>query len=128
MNEIYILCGITTLSVIIIIFLKKLKSDTALPLSLLLGIVLLRQALNIFRENKTFFERIAGDTAFTQYGNIIAKAFGITIIIELLSEFCKEAGENSIAAKIELLGKIELVVLSLPLIENILEIVKKIIF
>lgn len=124
--DIFVLCGITTISVVIIIFLKRLKSDLSLPLSLLLGIVLLRQALNLLGENEALFKKISGNTAFFQYGDILLKAFGISIIIELLSDFCKEAGENTIATKIELLGKIEIIVLSIPLIEKILDIVKNI--
>ena len=126
MMDLFVLCGITTISVVIIIFLKRLKSDLSLPLSLLLGIVLLRQALNLLGENEALFKKISGNTAFFQYGDILLKAFGISIIIELLSDFCKEAGENTIATKIELLGKIEIIVLSIPLIEKILDIVKNI--
>lgn len=124
--DLFVLCGITTISVVIIIFLKRLKSDLSLPLSLLLGIVLLRQALNLLGENEALFKKISGNTSFFQYGDILLKAFGISIIIELLSDFCKEAGENTIATKIELLGKIEIIVLSIPLIEKILDIVKNI--
>ena len=127
MIKLFAVCGITTISVIIIIFLKKLKSDIVLPLSLLLGIVLLRQAVNTFKDNSVLLENLSKHITFSEYGNILLKAFGISIIIELLSDFCREAGELTIANKIELVGKIEIIVLSLPLIEKILEIVKTLI-
>ncbi len=128
MINLFTLCGITVISVIIIIVLKNLKSDFALPLALFLGVILLRQALLILEEKGAVLKNIFEDNSFFQYGNVILKAFGISIIIELLSDFCKESGENSIATKIELFGKIEIIVLSLPLVEKILEIVRIIIF
>ena len=128
MINLFTLCGIAVISVIIIIILKRLKSDFALPLALFLGIILLRQAFLILQEKEAVFKTIFEGNSFSQYGNVIIKAFGISIIIELLSDFCKEAGEKSIATKIELLGKIEIIVLSLPLVEKVLEIVRKIIF
>lgn len=127
MINLYTLCGITTIAVIIIIVLKKAKSEFVLPLSLLFGIILLRQALNLLREHEMFFKTLLEATSFNEYWKIIVKAFGVSIIIEVLSDFCKEAGENSIASKIELLGKIEIIALSFPLIEKLLETVKTII-
>jgi stage III sporulation protein AD len=127
MINILTLCGITVLSVVIIVFLKKVKSDFALPLSFLLGILLLRQALHTLEAGGGLLKKIFENNPFSEYGNLILKAFGISIAVELLSEFCRDAGENSISAKIELLGKIEIIILSLPLIEKILDIVKNII-
>lgn len=127
MINLYVLCGITTIVVIIIIVLKKVKSEFVLPLSLLFGIILLRQALNLLHEHEVFFKNLVEAANFNVYWNVILKAFGVSMIIEVLSDFCKEVGENSIASKIELLGKIEIIVLSFPLIEKLLEIVKTII-
>ena len=46
---------------------------------------------------------------------------GIAYIAEFGAQVCKDAGEGSIAAKIELAAKILVVVLALPIIVAILE-------
>lgn len=127
MINILTLCGITILFVIIIIFLKKAKSDLVLPLSFLLSIVLLRQALRTLESEGGLLKNLFENPPFSEYGDVILKAFGISLVVQLLSDFCKDAGESSISTKIELLGKIEIIILSLPLVEKILDIVKNII-
>ncbi len=121
-----ILCGVTVIAVIIIFLFKQLKSGFAFPLALLLCFILLRQALSILQTEGEFLKTIFENKSLSQYGNILLKTFGISLIVELLSDTCREAGENSVASKIELLGKVEIIVLSLPLVKNILETVKSI--
>ncbi len=127
MINILTLCGIIILSVIVIVFLKRVKNDFVLPLSFLLGILLLRQALHTLESEGGLLKRLFENNPFSEYGNVILKAFGISLVVQLLSDFCKDAGESSISTKIELLGKIEIIILSLPLVEKILDIVKNII-
>lgn len=128
MTDFYTLCAITIISIAIVMFLKKLRSDSALFLTFLLGIILLRQAMLAFNEKGKILQDFLKSGTFSQYGNVILKAFGISILVEILSDFCKEAGEVSIAKNVEFLGKIEILTLSIPLVEKILDIVKQIIY
>lgn len=52
--------------------------------------------------------------------NIIIKSLGISIICEIASTLCKDMGENTMALKSELVGRVALVVLSIPLINELL--------
>ena len=79
MINILTLCGITVLSVVIIVFLKKVKSDFALPLSFLLGILLLRQALHTLEAGGGLLKKLFENNPFSEYGNLILKAFVISI-------------------------------------------------
>ena len=57
-----------------------------------------------------------------EYFVIALKALGICYITQFTSEICKDFGQNSIASKIELIGKLFIITLTLPLIKGILNI------
>jgi stage III sporulation protein AD len=52
---------------------------------------------------------------------------GLAILTQICAEICKESGEGGIASAIELIGKIEILVLALPLINDILTVAKNLI-
>ena len=55
-----------------------------------------------------------------EYIEIILKTLAIAYMTQISSEMCRESGASSIAFGIETVGKIEIVILSLPLINNII--------
>ena len=50
---------------------------------------------------------------------ILWKVAGISLVTELAETVCADAGESALASKVELAGKISILVLSLPLFEDI---------
>lgn len=52
----------------------------------------------------------------------ILKALGICIITNFSVELCTDFGQASLASKVEMAGKIAIFILSLPILENILEV------
>ena len=52
----------------------------------------------------------------------ILKALGICIITNFSVELCTDFGQTSLASKVEMAGKISIFILSLPILENILEV------
>lgn len=62
------------------------------------------------------------NTAFSAYAGILLRALGIGYICAFTAELCKSAGEAMLAAAVVLAGKVELLLLCLPMISGILEI------
>lgn len=52
----------------------------------------------------------------------ILKALGICIITNFSVGICTDFGQTSLAAKVEMAGKVAIFILSLPILENILEV------
>ncbi len=52
----------------------------------------------------------------------ILKALGICIITNFSVGLCSDFGQSSLAAKVEMAGKIAILIISLPILENILEV------
>ena len=57
-----------------------------------------------------------------EYGALLLKTLGICILTQIASEACRDSGEGAIAAKVELAGKLAVLMLSLPLFGNLLTI------
>lgn len=62
-----------------------------------------------------------------RYVSIVLKIIGISYLVSISAELCKDAGENAIAAKIELAGKLIIIFMSLPIVNRLLGIVREII-
>ena len=54
-----------------------------------------------------------------EYGLILFKTLGICFLAQFAADSCRDAGESALASKVELAGKISILVLSLPLFEDI---------
>ena len=57
------------------------------------------------------------------YVETIIKITGISCISRFGTEICRDAGQNAIAANLELAGKIIIVVLSLPILTSVINLI-----
>ena len=120
------LFGTAILAVAVLLFLKQLKSNAAIPLALIFGLLLTKQAVNLIQGELAFFKELF-DSSFSQKStSTLFKIFGISLSVEAVSDICRDAGENLIASRIEFLGKLEILTLCIPLIQEILKIIKQI--
>ena len=61
------------------------------------------------------------------YTTILFKALGICFITQLACDTCRDVGESAIAGKLELAGKIAVILISFPLFRQLLEIASNLI-
>ena len=54
-----------------------------------------------------------------EYGVILLKTLGVCFLTQLSADSCRDAGEGALAAKVELAGKLFIVILALPLFQQI---------
>ena len=64
---------------------------------------------------------------FTQSGldesyiSLVFKATAICFITQITSDLCRDSGENAVASVMELWGRLSVMLISVPLIESIVE-------
>ena len=68
-------------------------------------------------------ELLGQEPALTDSAAILLKAVGVCFITQLACDLCRDAGENAIAARVETAGKAAILLISLPLFEQVLELV-----
>lgn len=125
--EILQIVGLGIVSAVIIIVLRAQKPEIAVQASIITGIViflLLASKLSAVLDMlQTFSDRANIDAA---YFTTVIKIIGIAYVAEFGAEVCRDAGEASIASKIELAGKVIIVVLAVPIVTSLLELVIRI--
>ena len=82
----------------------------------LFGIAAIRAASPLV----TYLSSLLRQGGAAPYGTVLFKALGIALLTQFCAEICRECGENAAAGGIELTGKIEILLLCLPLINEIL--------
>ena len=119
MTALIALCIITAL---LALTLRGQRPEFAMLLSLGCGIFVLLALMGQMKEIITGLEKImSGLTEQSDLTAIILKALGICIVAELGSQCCRDAGEAAIAAKVELVAKAALVLMSMPVFTSLME-------
>ena len=68
-----------------------------------------------------FIRTTVNSTSYGEYMPILLKALGIGLTAQTVADICRDSGETAIASKVELVGKLEILLISLPLIESIIK-------
>lgn len=125
MDILQIVC-IGIIAVVLASILKAQRPEIALQVSIATGIlifiVVVVKLAAVIDFIQTFSKRADIDST---YLTILLKIVGIAYIAEFGAEVCKDAGESSIASKIELAGKVTIVILAVPIITSLLDLVIK---
>lgn len=68
-------------------------------------------------------ELIAEAGLSAEYFGVLFKALGICYITQFAGDMCRDAGQTSMAGKIDLAGKTAVVLLALPLLSTLVELI-----
>ena len=126
--NIFMLVGVGIIAALISIILKQYKPEFGMCVSLIAGVIILLAIIrHISSVLDTIDELINAVSLDAIYGAALLKALAICYITGLAADTCKDSGEAAIAAKIEMAGKLAIVLVSLPLFKGIVDIVTELI-
>lgn len=121
--DVFKLIGIALTGAILSLTVKQYKQELSLCIGIITGIILLISICNglsgIFTEAQNIIEKSG---VKTEYLTAIIKIVGIGFITQFSAEVCRDAGQNAIASKLEIAGKILILTFTLPLISDFLDI------
>ena len=107
---------------IIIAILFKRKEEYSLYISIAACILILLWGIGKLEVILDSIEQLQGYIKINKaYIGILIKIIGITYITEISSSLCKDTGYNSIAEQIELVGKLTILAISMPILLALLE-------
>lgn len=122
--EILQIVGLGVVATVLIIVLKAQRPELAVQVSIMTGIVVFlmiaSKLATVLEVLDSFTRKVNIDTA---YLSTVLKIIGIAYIAEFGAEVCKDAGESAIASKIELAGKVVIIVLAMPIITSLLDLI-----
>lgn len=109
---------------ILIAVIKVHRPEIAIQISIITGIIIflliLSKISSVIQLLSQYAEKADIDISYIK---TLFKIIGIAYITEFGAEICKDAGENSIASKVELAGKVTIILLAVPIITSLLDLV-----
>lgn len=125
--EIFQIVGLGILATIIVVILKDFRPEFAILVSIVTGVIIFTLVLNkliyVVDTITTLQSRVDVNIS---YFNTILKIIGMAYIVEFASQISRDAGESSIAMKIEFAGKVLIMVLAIPIILTLMDLIVKI--
>ena len=121
--EVIKIVGVSVFAVIMIIILKNYRPEMALVLSIITGIGIMLYAISKMSSVINVLNDLVSKSGVnTDFLLIIIKVIGIAYIIEFGKNVCIDAGQSSIATKLEMAGKVVIVFLTIPLISSLVNV------
>lgn len=119
--------GIALITLVIIIILRQYKPEFVIYVELIAGVLILSMSFegitSIVNLIQSYSNKISISSKFII---VLLKITGIAILAEFASSICKDAGESSLATKIDIGSKVMIVTTSIPIISSLLEIILKV--
>ena len=104
------------------VVLRHNRPEFAMPVSIAAGAAILAMLLGMCIPILKELESLAARAKVNPDDfSVLLKALGICYIAQLAADACRDAGESSMASKIELGGKLAIVSLSLPMVIRLVE-------
>ncbi len=115
-------CAIVIIAVIMVLVIKKDSPAFALILSLAASLLILFLVLPRLSAVLDTLRTVAGNIKSSgEYIGVAIKVIGIAWAAEFGANVCADAGEQGIASKIELAGKVLIMAASAPVILTLLD-------
>ena len=126
MDEVIKIIGIGLLALILIIVIKQYRPEFAIYISIIAGIFIFFFAMDKLTNIINLLKDICNKAGVNnKYLGILIKMTGIAFLAEFAISICKDEGESALASKVELGSKAIVISMSIPIIQNLLEIILK---
>lgn len=117
--------GAGVIGAVLSVVLKQYRPEFSIYISLVTGMIMLGALILIVSPMiESVLQLSELSTNGFKYSELLLKSLAICYITQLASESCKDAGEGSIATKIDFAGRCAILLLSMPLFTELVNIVK----
>ena len=115
------LCGVVIASMV-----KGYKSEFAIYIVIttvmVIFIMVIYKLTSVFEFLSAIYNQISYGKNFFP---IILKVLAVAYIADFTAQICRDSGENAIAGKVELAGKVMIFYLAIPVMMSVMELVNK---
>lgn len=122
MKVAFTVCGIGILTVIIVAIVREIHESYVKWITLVSVLICLGIIVSSIGEAVSVIKEITSHASNT-YTEAVLKALGITVLTGAAYEICHSLGEVNISRCIEAVGKIEILLLSVPLFRELISLI-----
>lgn len=124
--EIGSLLAIAVIVTVITVLIRPVRPEIAVWVSVITGLVIIGRILPLIDFLvRTLTDIVARTKASPVYFSTVLKVVGIAYLTGFGAEVCRDAGERATAGKLELAGKIIILITALPVLIAVLETVSR---
>jgi len=114
-------------TILAVVLRQSNRNEFALLISIVTGIAIFTMILGKLKYViETLNQLVMSTNLEFAYFSIILKIIGIAYLVEFGAQISRDAGEESIASKIELGGKVIVMVLAIPILLTLMDLIMKI--
>lgn len=118
--------GFVLIVTVLLIILRKERPEVAVILTIASAGVILIGILKYVADILLVFETLAVKADIKgDYLKLIVRIIGMAYLAGFGAQICKDAGENSMAAKVELAGKVFILSMGIPIMAGLLDLILK---
>ncbi len=115
------ICIVAVIGAILVLTLKQTSPQMGLLLTLATGVMILITVFSFLPTVTDKITQLMSETGVNyQYTSILIKSLGICFICQFASDICKDAGQTALSSKVELAGKLMILISAVPLMEEVL--------
>jgi len=116
--------GIALVTTFAVMVLRPTKPELAAIVSIAGGVIVLLMAVDALGQVLGNFSAIVNRTGInSEIFSALLKIIGIGYLADFAAGICSDAGNNSMAQKVSLAGKVIILVLALPIIDSLIQII-----
>ena len=124
MTEVLRLAAIGIVGAVLAVTVQQQKKELALILTVAAGALLLWEGSKYLQKILTGLRQMAEEAGLGgDHVKLLFKLLAISYVVEFGCEVCKDAGQQSLATKIQLGGKLMMAALALPVFQSLLELI-----
>lgn len=121
------ICGVAIVGICAYAVLCHMNSGISFALKLGITLLIAASALMLLEPfPEKIYELASIGELEGEYVSILLRGVGITILGQITADICRDCGDTSSANGVELIAKLEIVLLCLPLLDGIIECALKI--
>ncbi len=133
MDEIIKIAAFGIVAAVLAVAVGGFNKEIALIIGIAAGAMIFLQVVPYLRENISFFAKMAEDMGMSASRSgsnhivTLMKIIGIAYIAQFAEMICDDAGQKAIGYKVELAGKLIILVAALPILTDLLDIIRKLV-
>ncbi|MCL1845150.1 MAG: stage III sporulation protein AD [Defluviitaleaceae bacterium] len=121
---IFQIVAIGIIGVMLAVLIKNYNSALAVLISLATGVIIFLMVLPMLAETIGFVRHLGEmSEGLEAYVSLALRVIGVAYIVEIGASVAGDAGESAIAAKIDLAGRVIILVMAMPVLVDIVRVV-----
>ena len=120
-------CGVVFAALMFVLVIKRMRPEYSVLVSVASGVLIIGTAVAMAMPVIESLRDMASQSGFSEYTEVVFKAVGIGVVTEISAAICNDAGESALASQIGFFGRAEILLLSLPLLKNVIDMASQIV-